>query len=127
MNTIPCSSMLQILLLERTIWIKKNQAHVMYCWVSKHKGLNTRMEGVEAWLAHLPSLHMLDMPRLAVSATDPLSVCILEASHVPDKAPALCLLNCRGAPEVNPRAFPLMPPVCMFDSHSKREDPVTEA
>jgi hypothetical protein len=70
---------------------------------------------------------MLDMPRLAVSATDPLSGCILEAGPVPSKAPALCLLNCRGAPEVNPSVFPLMPPVCMFDSHSKREDSVTEA
>lgn len=114
--------MLQILLLERTIWIK-NQAHIMYCWVSYHKGMNTLKEEVEAWLAHLPSLHMLASHAKAGSC----QLCISEASHVPSKAPALCLLNCRGALEVNPSVFPLMPPVCMFDSHSKREDLVTEA
>lgn len=65
-------------------------------------------------------IHMLDTPRPAVSATDHLSACTL-ASHAPSKAPALCLLNCRGAPEVSPSVFPLMPPVCMFDSHSKRK------
>jgi hypothetical protein len=50
--------MLRILLLERTIWIK-NQAHVLYCRVSLHKGLNTMMEEVEVWFARLPLLHML--------------------------------------------------------------------
>lgn len=66
-------------------------------------------------------MHMLDTPTLAVSATAPLSVCSLESSHVPAKAQALGLLNGGGASEVSPSVFPLIPPVYMFDSHSKRK------
>lgn len=87
--------------------------------------LNTRdsrlvMKEGKAWLAHFPSLHT-HARYIAVFATVPFSVCLLEASHVPSRTQGLCLLNCSRAPEVSPSVFPLMPPVCMFDSHSKRK------